>query len=334
MPVYDPTYRSRLEHALDFDHLGFREFMASKSNSPDNLCRFSEIMADSDNPIVQYAAGSAAAELALYRPGPAGMHTLALSDRLDALEMAQTCWTAASRNIDAYRDSQALSIRKDQVVSNGLRIQRNLAYLPLMEVGAAWLAGEPLSADEVKVKREITQKSALEVGRCVASLPPDMSLPRNRGQKLRLIAETLCGLIANADLSGPYVTIPTPLRKHSGSENSWAMGVGYFALCAYPPYRKTSLLIACRPPEQPVTEERALIMVAPRDFARLPKYSLERVLGFFMQRQDGRLSHGPRVVLDELTHNMRKRLDAFNNKINVKSMHQAFSRPAAGGREN
>lgn len=266
-----------------------------------------EGMADSENPLVRFTAGWAAAELGLFRNYRARNNGLTMERRNGALDNALACW----RDIDdfaPFADSQPTEDRRLEAESFDIRRRQAMAYIPAMRLGAASLADERFAAKEAQVLWKQTFNYALHVSRMVTGLPQER--PRQRTRRAGLANEVLCGLV---DLSMPsrrYVPSPASIRHDLHARQ--ARRSDFMVVDSHMPQKIMQQVKPDRVPS--VLNERSRMIVTPRHDL-LPHGFLTVTSAAMLEEIDQQVSAGVKPweldLLSEPGQRMEARVQAY-----------------------
>lgn len=310
---------SRTEEVFDFRNLGFRQYMALKASrgGPNKLRHARDAMANSGHPLVVYAAGWAAAELALHRTKPQEgrpLSQVALTERIENLKTAQTLWASVGPGMNDLRESQPSQDRQLRVRDINVRRRQAIAYLPLMEVGAAVLAYEPYSRDHIEWYRHHAWGQSVAEADNMLFLPSRDRLSRET--KAGLIAEAICGLIGQQDARFHHLVLPASFRQDNGVDKRFR--ADFLALDTKAPHCKTPMFVnwSERAVEKADAPDRrhGVEFVATRDFRLGPDVSPRKTLEALIALEAGTAEPEQQIGIEGLAVAMTDRLDAFRQR--------------------
>jgi len=205
---------SNVERVFGFEDEAFNVYMGAQSHLKfDDLAEVSATMAESEHPLVRYAAGWAAAEMALNREVRNGYQkvtkTVPFFERTQCLDNAVRSWKSAAEDLPAYREAQENIERRDQVHAIELRLLESLAYVPSMENAAAMLAGEHIDHDATEKRQQTRERTAALAEFVVASLKGRTPRPIMVG----VVSELACGIAGQCDPAEKYTVLPASFRQ-------------------------------------------------------------------------------------------------------------------------
>jgi hypothetical protein len=206
----DRPPQSNLERVFGFSDPHFNTFITLRQStglSAETLLEHSEAMAGHDNPIVKYAGGWAAAEVAMRRGG-----RLPISTRLAALERADATWSSAGAAFAAIRHHSYVRRLQAEYLGYELRATQGLAYIPTMTVVAELLAGAKVDNSAIEAKIQPTQKNLLELGK-LSRDQSDQIPPNIIGTRRGFLAEVLTGLLMQSDRPLNLLILPASIRQ-------------------------------------------------------------------------------------------------------------------------
>ncbi len=195
---------SFVENNMGFVDKRFWNYAAGTSERADRLEYHYNRLADREHPYVRMAAGGIAMQLALL-PQVEGAE-MTLEERLNKLELAETCW----RGANLYEEMGTQSDKaKGALALSEVQRQHLLASIPVMRVAASWQAGEPLrGASTPDELREKTQRDALRLGEEVLRIPP--THPAHQSKKALVREFTLNSALGQR----PHrVVVPASVRQ-------------------------------------------------------------------------------------------------------------------------
>ena len=208
---------SKLEQVFGFEHEAFRRYIhmhASGDASPPQFLQLSGEMEAHDHPLVQYAAGWAAAEAALFRRRPRSNIDQPLypfEDRKAALESARSLWEGAGVGF-RHLDRAAVSSRQAaDVWSFKTRSWLSCAYLPSMEIAANWFSGRELNTQDTSALLDRTSEKVIQLGRVVMNTPAKDA--EHRSAQKGLIYEMTAGLVLQYDRPFRRLIVPSSIRQ-------------------------------------------------------------------------------------------------------------------------
>jgi hypothetical protein len=245
-----------LERVFEFEDPAFRTYIYNQPTVRKLEVAY-ESMADSDNPLVRYTAGWAAADLGLHRNYRAQNNGLSAERRNEALDTALACWRNIS-DFATFRDIQPTEERRLDVESFDIRRLQAIAYIPAMRLGAAALANERFPEKEAQSLWRQTFTGALGVSKVVTQLP--QYKPRQKTARAGLANEALCGLV---DLSMParrYIPSPASIRHDLHADRFRRSD-----LMVLDSYRPQKIMQQVKPDSDwPALYEKSRMMITPR----------------------------------------------------------------------
>jgi hypothetical protein len=298
-----------LERIFGFQDPAFTAYMRTKE---ENVGRFREIyddLAKADHPILQYAAGSVAMEMALSR----GLHSTSpngsLADRRVLLENAKTAWEQSIEGFKTLWRAGSYPERRAQRNQMRYRVMHFLAYLPLMDVVASQYASRMLTPDQIAEKRQATNEAVVELSERLFTMP--FNTTRDSQTQAGLLGEVACGIIAQFESPG-YICVPAPLRQ---DHHPLASKRG--DLMALTPHsRRKKWPVQVKNNMDNVAEavknsKNQVLVDASRDLVLKPGWSLGKTVRGFTEVVNGKATDETRARLTVVGRVMTQRLDAF-----------------------
>ncbi len=307
---------SALEDVFTFRHPDFRQYMSVSHRlpRPEELSQYSSSMAEAEHPLVRCAAGWAAAELAQYgSPEPNGYtpEYVTFQERLEALQAARTIWAGVKQDLRACQNTQPALKHKLWMRDIGLRLERAVAYLPLMEVAASLLAATPLTPEEVESRLQQTRRAATAAGVAELALPSKSWAHHNR--RLGLISESVCGLIGQMDEPLPlrHIILPASLRQDNDRRQRTC--ADWIAMSAEPPHLKVPIQVTAGDVSLAKgSNESRITVVAQKDLVFKPEGGVYWTLVACDARDAGTAPPEHLAALNVLARVITLRVDAFN----------------------
>jgi len=274
-----------VERVFKFEDEAFRAYMARvQRRSPSYIKECGDGMAESDHPVVQYAAGWAAVEHALFRDNPNSRNPMNVSydKRVVSLATASARWDKAAVGLQDMRQSQSTIQRQLRFFGLEMRLMEAMAYMPNMEIDAALLGRGPLSDDERQLKLGETKQRTSHLARYVMG----MSNVGHIGQiRAGLISEMACGAVGQSIDDGRYIFIPSTFRQdHHLVRN---MRADYVAMSGKEPYPKTLVQVKKVDEVKYNTLPNFCNVLATRDLILHPGRPVTETLGAFADIVEG-----------------------------------------------
>jgi hypothetical protein len=302
---------SPLERVFEFEDPDFRRYMSLESRSRGTFRELSDLMGSSDHPIVQYAAGWAAAEAATFRDTKVGRGFGRLPARRDMLEQAEAHWREASRQMPGLREAQTSEGRALEVRDIEVRLAQSLAYLPLMDVVASWMSRSSLNKRKTETRLQEVRSSALDLGALTLGLPENTV--QERCSKSGLMSEMAFALVSQVDGLQGYLTLPASFRQENNRFS--AMRADFVAITARPSHQKTLVQVksGSRPPG--VVDPLDMIYFYAKDDLTIEGgRRAQDTVNAFIQWEAGLAADDTASSLRGLGRVMTRRLDDFQAK--------------------
>lgn len=199
---------------LGFEDVTFRTYF-TRGGHADALESLSHRMADSENPVVQYAAGWAAADAALSRP-----HRMSTQEphpidrRTSNLATAGRLWETALPRLGDARLSMTDPRQSATLFGYQLRTQFALDALPLMHIAAAYRVGQPVAAAVLEGAIAFAKYKEAASGRTVLSNQQPVGPLRKTAHYFRNVLTT--ALLLQQDSQAPFIVLPASIRHGEG----------------------------------------------------------------------------------------------------------------------
>ncbi|HJQ08255.1 MAG TPA: hypothetical protein VJ836_02100 [Candidatus Saccharimonadales bacterium] len=208
---------SRLEQVFGFEDTAFRRYMElsnTRNASPNMFMDLSSQMEHDVHPIVQCAAGWAAAEAALLRLRPSQLTKQAshpFGARQEALAAAQSHWSGVD---DAFKRMRLAAVTPERAADFWgfeVRSQLALAYLPSMKVVAGWFSGEDPDPSDLEPMLKNTKEGVVKIGRAV--MKPTVHDINFNTVKKGLGYEIATGLLMQNVRPLGHIILPASIRQ-------------------------------------------------------------------------------------------------------------------------
>lgn len=200
------------------------------------LGEYGDAMAESEHPIVQYAAGWVAAELALYRGRNASAgKKVGYEDRQEHLAIATERWNMAADGMPALRSTITGSDLRASLYGIELRLLEALSYVPKMEVGASVLARADMGNAERQARYELTRQRTARLARFVLDLPPESNAMH--AVKVGSVSEVACGAVGQSYDQGQLTIVPSSFRQDHHAKRY--LRSDYIAISHEYPFKKS-----------------------------------------------------------------------------------------------
>jgi len=195
------------EKVFNFRDATFRHYMMQSGDAeswPDMVPR----LAESDNPIVLLAAGSAALECALW---PEMSPKKLLDKRFNLLNTARKHWSDALTRFPSYIESQGDDQLKYDLMFMQIQTTYKLAYIPMMKAAASLYARRPMPAGRVADVRRKTARRVLAAAKDTLRATSQGEFPEQR--RRGLLGELACGIVGMVDVPAKYLLMPSSFRQ-------------------------------------------------------------------------------------------------------------------------
>jgi hypothetical protein len=262
------------------------------------------------HPLIQYAAASAATELALRIARGLTEAPYSFEMRKAMLDRGRTYCLSAS---EGFSESSKRHLDPDlsrQLGQMGIQALHLAAYTPLMEVMAANIADHYLPDDTIEAKRAAARTNVAHLGELVLGMNSASAI--RSGSRTGLRSEAACGMVGQGDTSGSYFVFPASLRQDHN--HAVDLRADLIAMQAGSPFQKTLLqvgnILKSGSRGASSTHNRVQIS-ASRDLVLRPGWSVDQTLEAYIALAAGTASPEIEQLFAAAGQSLSKQIDNF-----------------------
>lgn len=250
-------------------------------------CAFT--LGEKDHPLLRYAAGSAAMELAL-RPCKGGVSSAygTFERRQELLRFAKPHYLLAAMGLSEMSKGAKYAL---QLAGMEVQALHTVAYMPLAEIAASWQARHKLDSDSIDALHNKTRTALAHLGEFVLGINSGDAI--RSGVRTGLMSELACGMVGQVDEPSHYLLLPGSLRQDHNRRHG--LRADLIAMSAQTPHRKTLLQVKhalkrSRPSLASDTAQpkaQTCVIEAQRDLVLHPDWNVERTIESFIKTVEG-----------------------------------------------
>jgi hypothetical protein len=305
------TWRCGLEQAFSLNIPPLREYMLSENPQVGISDDLGDRLMMSGHPIARMAAGWVAAELALQPPHPQFNSWLSYDFRQESLGNAAGRWQDAADDLHDYGEAKTSPRRKSEVFSMEIRMKDALAYTPIMEIGAALLAGEPLDDNVTDENRRTSRIQSAETASLLDISVDNLEMA---WAIAGLRAELACGAVGQVAKSPNYLIMPASIRQdHHPDARERA---DYQALSVSAPHEVSLIQVTTRE-EHAVPNPKFLSVIANDQLVMGKGQKPLTTLRVFNEWANGTASQKSTKYLQWLSRKLMNRIDNFSEQTRL-----------------
>jgi len=294
----------------------FRSYMLmedTNSVSPRELLRLSTDLAGSAHahPLIQYAAGWAAAGAALHRDRLSAQvtHQFPIEERQGALVTASRMWMDAE---GSFRDAGAAAASEPEVAADflgfELRASQAVAYLPLMRLVANWFTGVELPEGQITTAIQQSKESLVALATRIVGLPSKDKY--SNMSKSGMYSELLSGLLPLSDPAHQVVVLPASVQQDNNPNED--LRADLIAVSTGLHHPDGFIQVTADPDIKKGKTKRRLYVRAYKDLVLSPNQRPYHTLRAFLDRENGSLENlDISIKLDDLSRELSGRMYQF-----------------------